>query len=259
VRRAYLLAQALRLLQRHVRCTCAFKNGHASNCDLFCAAKLAANAEKVGVSHELGLHDVGDRLMTQERRISKASGLLALLVAGVLGWGAPIDAQTTRVGDTITITIRGDLDRVHAFDIEGRIGDTLQLRAVALDSEGDTITTGIIWTWASSDSSVVRILDHEKGIAVGLKKGTVQGFVLATVFDLIAVGWLHPDGRMEWDHGYVREAADVQGCGYLLRNGELVGTNKEACLSFVPLALRARMAQLSPGPARLLRVLHSQG
>jgi hypothetical protein len=100
--------------------------------------------------------------------------VLAALFAGL---AAPAAGQ---VVDTVFVPVVGTLTSVTITEYPAsmRAGDTVQFVAVAIDEEGDSYPA--VYTWASSDSTVIRI-DAETGLAVGLRKSDPGTPVAITV------------------------------------------------------------------------------
>jgi hypothetical protein len=79
-----------------------------------------------------------------------------------------------QVVDTVYVSVQGDLNRVMftEFETNMTIGETKVFRAVAFDSDGDTVNA--IMTYKSTDPTVIQI-DSITGLATALKKGTNIG------------------------------------------------------------------------------------
>ena len=143
---------------------------------------------------------------------------------------APIWTSGTaeaQVADTIVVTIQGDVSQVlltwEDFDIV-RIGDTIHLRAQALDSEGDPVNAAFYW--ASEDSTILRIEEQPDGRAVGIaiRKGTVRVWVMVEPVTSLDVAVLQSDGTLDWGKQleFTALGQENQLCAYLHRAGTLV-------------------------------------
>ena len=103
------------------------------------------------------------------------------------------------VTDTLQITIEGDLAGVafQSFEVELRIGDTVTYVAQAVDSEGDPVTSGVVYTYASSDTTLL-VIDAITGFATALRKGNMEVIVRAEYGGLETWTASFRDGDLNW-------------------------------------------------------------
>lgn len=155
----------------------------------------------------------------------KTFGRFLTAVILVLGLTVPARAQ---VADTIQVTIQGDLAEVvltSELVTPPRIGDTIIFQAQAVDSEGDPVA--VVFTWASEDSTALRIETMENGQARGIaiRKATVRVWVMAEpVEDMLLASFR--DGELVWGEGHLQEGETIFFCAYLVRGAELVAQSE---------------------------------
>jgi len=103
-----------------------------------------------------------------------------ILILTLLLFAIPAEAQT--VADTLSVTIEGDLAGVEfaTFSVSLRIGDTVQYVGQAYDSEGDPVTNGVVYTYATNQPTLLQI-DAASGVAVALGKATPADNLLVIV------------------------------------------------------------------------------
>jgi hypothetical protein len=127
----------------------------------------------------------------------------------------PMAGQT--VTDTVMVTVEGDLAGVGitTFEQTFRIGDTVQFVAEAYDSEGDPVSA--VFTWASADTTAVRI-DAATGLAVGVGKGSnVAIWVRAEAVQEMRLASFRPPDSLNWTgQDTIPIGANLQYCAYLV-------------------------------------------
>ena len=151
---------------------------------------------------------------------------LRWLILAALLLAPPIQAQV--VADTLRVTIEGDLAGVSftVFSVTLTVGDTVQYVAQAYDEDGDPITTGVVYTYASSDTTLLRILPAS-GWALALQKGNVDVIVRAEYGGLIVHVASFRDGELTWGSGNIEKGQTLQYCAYIVDGGGyLVGQSQ---------------------------------
>ena len=147
--------------------------------------------------------------------------ILAFLLA------TPIQAQV--VADTLRVTIQGDSIAgvsFTVFSVTLTVGDTVQYVAQAYDADGDPITSGVVYTYASSDTTLLRILPAS-GWALALQKGQVDVIVRAEYGGLTMQVASFRDGELTWGSGKVEVGETLQYCAYIVDGGGyLVGQSQ---------------------------------
>lgn len=183
---------------------------------------------------------------------------LWLALAALLPAGGQVQAQQV-IGDTIEITIEGNVDRVvltAEYVSPARVGDTLIFRATVTDEEGDPINAFI--RFGVGDNSVIRmeaITDSTVAVNVGLARGIALRKATTTIwvgvnpiselrlasfrppdslnwagFDTLYLKWLESPGDSTWSesgerwvYDYILGPSDpLQYCAYLTRGETLV-------------------------------------
>ena len=119
---------------------------------------------------------------------------IAVTIGLILFFSSPVFGQTAV--DTVWVTVEGRLTESIITQIDTTLapGDTIEFVAIGLDQDGDEVS--IVNTWASSDSTVVRI-DQVTGIAVGLRKGRVAISVLSEQVSALHLAWFR-DGELNF-------------------------------------------------------------
>jgi hypothetical protein len=138
----------------------------------------------------------------------------------------PLTAQ--EVTDTIEVTIRGRLTDVMITSelvTPPTVGDSVIFVALAFDEEGNPMTAGIAFFWASSDPTRLQITERPDGSALGvaLRQGTVRVWVRAEMVEVMQIASFRPPDSLNWtlqDDSPV--GVPLQYCAYLTRNNELV-------------------------------------
>lgn len=170
--------------------------------------------------------------------------LLAVLALIVGAGGNGVRAQ--QANDSVAIKIQGMLNRVHIDSIwanagHWHVGDTIHFLASATDADGDPVDA--IFTWTTSDSTVLKFPDASKGDAIALAKSQgVVIYVLAQQVDNTIIGYFRPgiDSAGSFtplfvDHRLVTDTSGIhltainqtaQLCGYLTYQGTLVAMNQ---------------------------------
>lgn len=167
-------------------------------------------------------------------------------LALILAVGAGGDASAQQATDSVAIKIQGPLVAAHIDSIwtdtgHWRVGDTIHFHAATLDVDGDSVDA--IFTWTTSDSSVLKFPDSSKGDAVILAKSRrVVIYVLAQQVDNIIIGYFRPGidsagsltvlfvaHRLLTDTSGIHLTAlnqTAQICAYLTYQGTLVAMNQ---------------------------------
>jgi len=140
--------------------------------------------------------------------------LLAFLLA------VPIQAQVT---DTLAITIGPGLQAVQIVEIgpglQVRAGQRILFTATALDETGAVINDHVLYTWASSDATILSFDPDSAGLATAHTAGPVEVYVLAELLEGLFVAAFR-DGALDWSGHYELDVGDTQQfCAYLLAVG----------------------------------------
>jgi hypothetical protein len=182
-----------------------------------------------------------------------------LVLAALTPFTVPLSAQQIVVGDTIEITIQGNVDQVvltAEYVTPPRVGDTIFFRALVTDEDGDPINALI--RFGVEDPTVIRLeaisdstLASNEGLARGiaLRKATTRVWVGANPvsemrlasfrppdslnwagFDTLYLKWLESPGDSTWSesgerwvYDYILGPSDpLQYCAYLTRGETLV-------------------------------------
>lgn len=182
----------------------------------------------------------------------KRSLMLGSAVAMLLMAVGNAHAQQAR--DTVQITIQGTLTSVYVDSALIRtvwhIGDTIQFQASAVDSAGDPVSA--TFQWSSSDTTKLRFLDPQSGIAVAVGKtmgsGGVYVYVLAQQVDTVVLGFFRPDQDPPGTIHYA--SITYQGSGQIVPIDSLimaVGSKAQLCAYFMYGGDVVSMSQKPPG------------
>ena len=154
----------------------------------------------------------------------------------------PLDAQ--EVGDTIEITIQGNVDQVvlvAEFVTPPRVGDTIIFRATVTDEDGDPINAFV--RFGVEDPTVLRletISDSTTAVNVGLargialKKATTRVWVGANPVTEMRLASFRPPDSLNWGlsnggipNDTINAGEALQYCAYLTRGEVLVAQSPE--------------------------------
>lgn len=160
----------------------------------------------------------------------------------------PAAGQTLTDSVTVIIEGRAATAAIVAVGVLNP-GDTIDFEVTVLDVDGDPVTQYLA-TWASADTTVLRFIDADRGIAVAIDKapGGVTVVVVVEPFDQQVTG-AFPSGQPElfrWvsDRLGGHVPAELTGslsvwqlCTYLVRAGTVVAQSMGSPLDPCPVAL----------------------
>jgi hypothetical protein len=134
----------------------------------------------------------------------------------------PQCAFAQEVTDTVFFTVQGDLAEVQIVEtvitLPVVIGDTIPLVAEAFDSEGDPVS--FVATWATSDTTALRIIQNQDGttgaIGIVLRKGSFWVAVRAERITEIRLATFR-NGVLNWSgRDTASVGGEIQYCAYVL-------------------------------------------